>query len=92
MTELEVLVLVWAERHFRPYLLEHYCQVYTDHAPLKAMLKARNPSGNWQDGRRLLLNWIWRYSTSQAENTLMLMPYPDLLVIMVQTFFQLVVT
>ena len=45
ITELEALALVWAARHFRPYLLEHHCLVFTDHAPLRAMLKARNPSG-----------------------------------------------
>ena len=45
VTELEALALVWAARHFRPYLLEHHCLVYTDHAPLKALLRAKNPSG-----------------------------------------------
>ena len=44
MTELEALALVWAAQHFRPYLLGHR-QIYTDHVLLKAMLKARNPSG-----------------------------------------------
>ena len=45
ITELEGLALVWSAQHFRPYLLEHHCLAYTDHAPLKAMLKSRNPSG-----------------------------------------------
>ena len=45
ITELEALGVVWALRHFRAYLLGHHCTVYTDHAPVKAMLTARHPSG-----------------------------------------------
>ena len=42
ITELEALALVWAAKHFRAYLLGHPCTVYTDHAPLQAMLKAKH--------------------------------------------------
>ena len=37
--------MVWALRHFRAYLLGHACVVVTDHAPLRALLKARHQSG-----------------------------------------------
>ena len=45
ITDLEALGVVWACKHYRAYLLGHRCVVYTDHAPLKAMLKAKHPSG-----------------------------------------------
>ncbi len=45
ITDLEALGVVWAVKHFRAYLYGHKCVVYTDHAPLKAMLKAQHPSG-----------------------------------------------
>ena len=37
--------MVWAAKHFRAYLLVDDCTVFTDHAPLKAMLKARHQTG-----------------------------------------------
>lgn len=45
ITDLEALRVVWALRHFRAYLLGHPCVMMTDHAPLRAMLKARHSSG-----------------------------------------------
>ena len=45
ITELEALGVIWALRHFRAYLLGHSCVVVTDHAPLRALLKARHQSG-----------------------------------------------
>ena len=45
ITDLEALGVVWAAKHFRAYLYGHKCVVYTDHAPLKSMLKAQHPSG-----------------------------------------------
>ena len=42
---LEALALVWTAKHFRAYLLGQPCIVYTDHAPLQAMFKARHSSG-----------------------------------------------
>ena len=45
ITDLEALGVVWACKHFRAYLLGHHCVVYTDHAPLKAMLRAKHQSG-----------------------------------------------
>ena len=45
ITDLEALGVVWSAKHFRAYLLGHKCVVYTDHAPLKAMLKAKHTTG-----------------------------------------------
>ena len=45
VTEFEALGVVWGIKHFRAYLYGHKCTVYTDHSPLKAMLKAQHPSG-----------------------------------------------
>ena len=44
ITELETLGLVWAAKHFRPYLLGHPCTVYTDHAASTSLLHSKNPS------------------------------------------------
>ena len=46
ITELEALGVVWAAKHFRAYLYGHKCIVYTDHAPLRSMLRAHIPLGN----------------------------------------------
>ena len=44
-TELEGLGVVWAVKHFHPYLYGHHCDVYTDHQALKALLNTPQPSG-----------------------------------------------
>ena len=45
ITELEGLGVVWATKHFRPYLYGHHCEVYTDHEALKSLLNTPQPSG-----------------------------------------------
>ena len=45
VTELEALGVVWAVRHFRPYLYGHHCTVVTDHEALKSLLNTPQPSG-----------------------------------------------
>ena len=45
ITDMEALGVVWAAKHFRAYLLGHDCTVFTDHAPLKAMLRAKHQTG-----------------------------------------------
>ena len=45
ITELEGLGVVWAVKHFCPYLYGHKCAVYTDHEALKALLNTPQPSG-----------------------------------------------
>ena len=37
--------MVWSLRHFRAYLYGHKCIVYTDHSPVKSLLKTKHPSG-----------------------------------------------
>ena len=44
-TELEALAVVWAVRHFRPYLYGHTCHLFTDHMALKSLLNTPHPSG-----------------------------------------------
>ena len=36
VTELEGSGVVWAVKHFRPYLYGHQCDIYTDHEALKS--------------------------------------------------------
>ena len=45
ITELEGLGVVWAAKHFRPYLYGHSCTVFTDHEALKSLLNTPQPSG-----------------------------------------------
>ena len=45
ITELEGLGVVWAAKHFRPYLYGHHCAVFTDHEALKSLLNTPQPSG-----------------------------------------------
>ena len=45
ITELEGLGVVWAIKHFRPYLYGHTCEVYTDHSALTSLLNTPQPSG-----------------------------------------------
>ncbi len=45
ISELETLGLVWAVRHFRPYLLGYPCVVYTDHLACLSILNSSKPSG-----------------------------------------------
>ena len=44
ITELETLGVVWASKHFRPYLLGHHCLVLTDHSACTSLLNASRPS------------------------------------------------
>ena len=44
ISELETLGLIWAVKHFRPYILGCPCTVYTDHAACLSLLSSRNPS------------------------------------------------
>ena len=45
IAELEGLGVVWAVKHFRPYLYGNQCVVYTDHQALKSLLNTPQPSG-----------------------------------------------
>ena len=45
VTELEALGVVWAVKHFHPYLYGHKCLVITDHEALKSLLNTPHPSG-----------------------------------------------
>ena len=58
ITELEVLGVAWGAKHFRAYLCGYKCIVYTDHAPLRSMLRAQHPSGKLQGGASHCVNLI----------------------------------
>ena len=45
ISELETLALVWAVRHFRPYILGHHTVVYTDHSACTSLLSNPRPTG-----------------------------------------------
>ena len=43
VTEFEALGVVWAVKHFHPYLYGHGCHVVTDHEALKSLLNTPHP-------------------------------------------------
>ena len=45
MTKLYGLGVVWAVKHFRPYLYKYQCDIYRDHEALKSLLNIPQPSG-----------------------------------------------
>ena len=58
---MEALGVVWAVKHFRPYLYDHGCDVYTDHEALKSLLNTPQPSGKlarWGMALQELDLWI----------------------------------
>lgn len=76
ITELETLGLVWAARLFRPYLLDHHCIVYTDHAACTSLLNCKHPSAKlarWAPSSRSL---ILRSVTALEDRIVMLMLCP----------------
>lgn len=42
--EKELLAIVWAVQHFRPYVFGRYFEVYTDHKPLEGLFKMKCPN------------------------------------------------
>ena len=44
-TELEALGVVWAAKHFRHYLYEHKCVIFTDREALKSLLNTPHSFG-----------------------------------------------
>ena len=49
-TELEVLGVVWAAKHFRQYLYGRKCIIFIDHEALKSLLILHTLPVNWPDG------------------------------------------
>ena len=79
VTELEALGVVWAAKHFRPYLYGHQCDVFTDHVALKSLLCTPQPSGKlarWGMAIQELDLHIHHWSGKKNTNADALSRYP----------------
>ena len=79
VTELEGLGVVWAVKHFRPYLYGNQCIVYTDHQALKSLLNTPQPSGKlarWGMALQEMNLIIQHRSGKHNENADALSRYP----------------
>ncbi len=45
ITELETLTVIWSLKHIKAYLWGHKTMVYTDHAPVRSLLRTKHSSG-----------------------------------------------
>lgn len=57
-TEQQLLAIVWATKHFRPYLYGRKFKIVTDHKPLKWLFSIKDP------GSRLMR---WRLKLEEFE-------------------------
>lgn len=55
--EKELLAIVWAVRHFRPYLYDKKFKIYTDHRPLVYLFSMTDPSSRLIKFRLMLENF-----------------------------------
>ena len=72
--------MVWAVKHFRPYLYGNPCLVYTDHQALKSLLNTPQPSGKlarWGLALQEMDLTIQHQSGKHNENTDALSRYPQ---------------
>jgi hypothetical protein len=62
-TEIELLAMVWATKHFRPYLFGRYFEICTDHRPLVYLFSQADPSSRLNKFRMSLMeyNFVAKY-------------------------------
>ena len=67
LTELEGLGVVWAVKHFHPYLYGNQCIVYTDNQALKSLLNMPQLSGKLALWGWPFRRWISSFSTARGS-------------------------
>lgn len=58
-TEIELLAIVWAVKHFRPYLFGKHFMVKTDHRPLVYLFGLADPSSRLNKFRMVLQEYMY---------------------------------
>jgi len=69
--EKELIAIVWACRHFRPYLLGRKFTIVTDHKPLTWMFSVKDPSSRLLRWRFLLKEFDYTIEYKAGKRTLM---------------------
>ena len=70
-SEKELIAIVWACRHFRPYLLGRKFTIVTDHKPLTWMFSVKDPSSRLLRWRFLLKEFDYTIEYKAGKRTLM---------------------
>lgn len=66
--EKELLAVVWAVKHFRPYLFGRKFEIFTDHKPLEGLFKMKNPSSRLTKFRLLLEEYDFEVVYVKGKN------------------------
>ena len=77
VTELEMLVVVWAVTHFRAYLYCSHVTIYTDHSAVKSALL--DPHATGMDARwcsRVFNSGITEIKVGKGKTMLVMMVFP----------------
>jgi len=71
-TRRELLAVVKAVKHFRPYLYERMFRLRTDHASLIWLVDGLNHQAKWRAGWKSWQSFLIRSNTDPVTNTVML--------------------
>lgn len=74
--ERELLAIIWAVKHFRPYLFGQKFQIYTDHRPLAWLYSLKEPNSKLTRWRLRLQEYDFEIIYKNGKQNTKLTPYP----------------